>query len=148
MGYAITGLRGDLKAKAKAGIAGYFGIPGQMSKADIEEAARWLLQGCKFARGEVDVMVYGPGIYNLLYDTNLELLKQKRTVVNNEPFSHAIIGDMIRNQWFGKGKADIQAYHKMMELKKIHEEIIILVVTAVCLLHLCCAQIHFHLLAD
>jgi hypothetical protein len=46
-----------LKTKARSSIAGHFGIPGKMSKAEIEKAIRWLLLGSKFSRGEVSAEV-------------------------------------------------------------------------------------------
>lgn len=52
-------------------------------------------------------------------------------MVNPEPFGHPIIGDIIRTQWCGKGKADIQAYMAMVAQKKIPEAVILAVVTAV-----------------
>jgi hypothetical protein len=54
-------------------------------------------------------------------------------VLKAEPFGHPIFTDIIRNQWFGKGKADVLAYNKMVAAKEIPDEVIILVVCAVCL---------------
>ena len=51
--------------------------------------------------------------------------------MSSHPFGHSIIIDLVRNQWFGKGKVDIRAYNKMMVLKEIPDEVIILVVTVV-----------------
>jgi hypothetical protein len=47
------------------------------------------------------------------------------------PFGHPIIDDIIRTQWFGKGRADVQTYKKMVGIGKVPEFVIILVVTAV-----------------
>jgi Domain of unknown function (DUF6532) len=65
-----------------------------------------------------------------LYSLSIFLLQTKE-IVDTEPFGHPIIADIIRAQWFGKGKADVRAYNKMVALSETPETIIILVVTAV-----------------
>lgn len=47
------------------------------------------------------------------------------------PFKHAIIGDILRSQWFGKGKADILTTTKIVSVKKVMGPIIVLIVTVV-----------------
>ncbi|KAH9968574.1 hypothetical protein BJV74DRAFT_723783, partial [Russula compacta] len=82
VGYVISGLCCDLKGKAKVAIAGHYGIPGKMSHSEIKESVRWLLEGSKFTREEVNV--------------------EKQQVTKTRPFSHPILSNIIRNQFFGK----------------------------------------------
>jgi Domain of unknown function (DUF6532) len=56
-------------------------------------------------------------------------------VTRTRPFSHPILSDIICAQFFGKGKADIETYNKMVAEGKIPEAVVILVVTAVRVMH-------------
>ena len=56
---------------------------------------------------------------------------QSQKILNTEPFAHPIISDLIRSQWFGRGKADGRTFNKMVGLKEIPGEVIILVVSVV-----------------
>lgn len=100
-----------------------------MSRGEIEKGVCWLLKGSKFTRAEVDVEVSSVFFISPEFTA---FLKQNQRLLKTEPFSHPIIADLIRSQWFGKGKADIHAYNKMLASQQIEEEIIILVVSAVC----------------
>lgn len=57
---------------------------------------------------------------------------QAQEVDRQMVFQHPIILDIIRAQWFGKGKADLLTLHRMLEDQKIFGRVIVLVVTAVC----------------
>lgn len=52
-------------------------------------------------------------------------------MTKTRPFSHPILSDIIRNQFFGKGKADVETYNKMVAERKVAKAVVILVVTAV-----------------
>lgn len=134
-GYAIGGLRGDLKARARASIAGHYAIPGSgMSNQDIRDTVRWLLTKSNFMYGGVNVHVR-------THLTSIQVLiqTQERTVDRQEPFMHSIITDIVRAQWFGKGKADVLTMNKMVTHKRILGHVIVLVVTVVCR-YICSAQ--------
>ncbi|KAH9922568.1 hypothetical protein B0H21DRAFT_701462, partial [Amylocystis lapponica] len=110
-GYSIAGLRGDLKAKAKTIILGHYSLTAGQSSAEIKERVRWLLTKSNFMYGGLDI--------------------KNLTVNRQEPFKHPILVDIIRGQWFGKGKADVAAMNKMITLKLVMGELIALVVTVV-----------------
>ncbi|KAH9928059.1 hypothetical protein B0H21DRAFT_693515, partial [Amylocystis lapponica] len=110
-GYSIAGLRGDLKAKAKTIILGHYSLTAGQSSAEIKERVRWLLTKSNFMYGGLDI--------------------KNLTVNRQEPFKHPILVDIIRGQWFGKGKADVATMNKMITLKLVMGELIALVVTVV-----------------
>ena len=113
MGYSIGGLRGDIKAKARASIAGHYQLPGGQSQTpkDIQESVRWLLDRSNFMFGGVDVKVH----FMLCLMLRLRFCGfQKQAVDRQQAFMHPIIGDIIRAQWFGKGKADTKTMHRMV----------------------------------
>lgn len=125
--YAITGLRGELKSKSKLKIAGHYGISTNTSAIEVQKLVRWLRERSNFMFGGMDLKV----CLRTSIEQSSKFHLQNQKVDRQQPFCHPIITDMISQQWFGKGKADAQAYKKMVAQKKIFGRIIVLTVTAV-----------------
>ncbi|RDB30890.1 hypothetical protein Hypma_004895 [Hypsizygus marmoreus] len=106
--YGRGGLLNAIATKARQQISGTFGIPGSLDEDGIIQQVKWLLEGGKFKFGGLDF--------------------EKKTYDRNSPFGNSIITDIIRMQWFAKGKADSPAFHAMVKEKKIYETCIILTV--------------------
>jgi hypothetical protein len=62
---------------------------------------------------------------------SLIVTPQNQVITDKEPLGHPIIVDLIKSQFFGKGKADMQTFNKLVKMKKIPESMIILVITTV-----------------
>lgn len=56
---------------------------------------------------------------------------QEQTYDISSPMGSTLIPDIIRGQWFDKGKADAVAFNEMVSLQSVPDKIIVLVVTAV-----------------
>ena len=56
-GYAIAGLRGEVKTKGRAQISGHYGIPGKGTNVEVQEKIEWLLKNSNFTCGGVDAQV-------------------------------------------------------------------------------------------
>ena len=65
-GYAIGGLRSDLKSKAKNLVPGYYGISGKMSPQEVKDRVAWLCEKSRFTCGELDMEVRKPNYSHTL----------------------------------------------------------------------------------
>lgn len=101
------------------------------------DASCYCAKYCSLAAGKVQLHVRWNGDCGEHKYNNSQIIdssqccQQDQTVDRQQPFSHPILTDIIRQQWFGRGKADVRAYQKMVSQKMVFGRIIVLVVTAV-----------------
>ncbi|KAI1784563.1 hypothetical protein LXA43DRAFT_1101239 [Ganoderma leucocontextum] len=107
--YAMGGLRSELKHRIKGLIGGYYNIPGNMEVREVEDVVKWLQEKSNFTCANVRT--------------------QERTATREEPFASEAIRDIIRQHWFGRGKADILAYNHFCRTQAIPGPTIVLVAT-------------------
>lgn len=57
VGYASSGLRGEVSAKVKELFALMTGIPGKLSVDEIIDVVKWLLSDSNYMYGDLDIKV-------------------------------------------------------------------------------------------
>ena len=77
-GYAVGGLRSDIKSKVKTLVRGHYGIPGEMTPGEVKEAVEWLCAKSNFTCGDLSIKVSDRLSYPL--GCNDELVYRPRAV--------------------------------------------------------------------
>ncbi|KAL1666115.1 hypothetical protein GGF50DRAFT_51333 [Schizophyllum commune] len=111
VGYASSGLRGEISAKVKELFALMTGIPGKLSVDEIIEVVKWLLSDSNYMYGDLDI--------------------KARTVNRNLPFHSVFLKPVIKAVCFGRGKANQDAAHTMISHREIPVSLYALVGAAI-----------------
>ncbi|KAL1690804.1 hypothetical protein GGG16DRAFT_113807 [Schizophyllum commune] len=111
VGYASSGLRGEVSAKVKELFALMTGIPGKLSVDEIIDVVKWLLSDSNYMYGDLDI--------------------KARTVNRNLPFHSVFLKPVIKSVCFGRGKANQDAARTMISHREISVSLYALVGAAI-----------------
>ncbi|KAF9533417.1 hypothetical protein CPB83DRAFT_889929 [Crepidotus variabilis] len=111
--YGKRQLLNNLMTAARPVVENHFGIPKEMEIPQIRGRVSWLLEKGRFRYGGISFQS-NPPEYN-----------------RSAPYASSLVASVVRSAWFDGTKGERPAFDKMLELRYIPEETVILCFTVV-----------------